>query len=124
VRGTYRRGLDGHYSREINGGVTPATVSRNGERGRRLREEGDDMRGPPVSEGREVRGYRFGAGRCWAMGSFWPWAGRVPGVQFHIFLFFFLFIFYFLISFIEFAKESSNSIQTTFRDFTKITARF
>jgi hypothetical protein len=34
VRGTYRRGLDGHYSRVINGAVTPVTVSRNGERGR------------------------------------------------------------------------------------------
>jgi hypothetical protein len=52
MRGTYRRGLDGHYLREINGGVTPATISRHGERGRRLREEGDDMRGPPVSVGR------------------------------------------------------------------------
>jgi hypothetical protein len=34
--GTYRRGLDGHYSGEINGGVIPATISRNGER------EGED----------------------------------------------------------------------------------
>jgi hypothetical protein len=62
------------------GGFTPATVSRNGERGRRLREEGDDMRGPHGSGGREGRGYRFWVGRCWAVGSFWPWAGMVPGV--------------------------------------------
>jgi hypothetical protein len=34
------------------GAVTPATVSRNGGRGRGLREEGDDRWVPPVGEGK------------------------------------------------------------------------
>jgi hypothetical protein len=74
VRGTYRHGLDGHYLREINGGVTPAIVSRNGERGRRLQEKGDDMWGPPVSvRRREVKvpvrgGKKMGRGRTSVLG--------------------------------------------------------
>jgi hypothetical protein len=78
------------------------------------------MWGPPGSEGREDRGHRFGAGRCWAMGSFWLWAGMVPGAQFHIFLFF-AFFFLFLSQILQ---KCSKSIQATFRDFAKITARF
>jgi hypothetical protein len=61
------------------------------------------------------RGYRFGAECCWAMGSFWPWAGMVPGVHFHIFLSFDSFLFSnFPISFIDFAKMfqiTSNHFQ-------------
>jgi hypothetical protein len=124
VRGTYRRGLDGHYSGEINGGVTPATVSRNGERGRRLREEGDDMRGPHGSEGREDRGYRFGAGRCWAVGSFWPWAGKASRGPFSYFsLLYFFFFFCFLNSFTDFAKMlqiNSNHFQRFYKNHCKV----
>jgi hypothetical protein len=124
MRGTYRRGLDGHYSGEINRGVTPATVSRNGERGRRLREEGDDTRGPHGSEGREGRGYRFGTGRCWAVAGFWSWAERLPGVRFHIFLFFTSFLFLISYSFHRFCKNAPNQFKSLSELFTEITARF
>jgi hypothetical protein len=78
------------------------------------------MWGPPVGVQERGRGYRFGAGRCWAVGSFWLWAGMVPGVQFHIFFFSFLFSFsVFPISFTDFVK-CSKTIQTTFRNFVKI----
>jgi hypothetical protein len=92
------------------GGVTPVTVSRNGERGRRLRKEGDDTRGPHGSEGREGRGYRFGVGRCWVVVGFWSWAERLPRVRFHIFLFFTSFLFCFLNSFTDFAKMLQNNL--------------
>jgi hypothetical protein len=76
------------------------------------------MRGPHVGVQERGRGYRFGAWRCWAVGSFWLWAGMVPGAQFHIFPFFLFFFSIFLISFTGFAKYS-KSIQTIFRNFSK-----
>jgi hypothetical protein len=85
MRGTYRHGLDGHYSREINrgGGFTPATVSRNREReGEDCREKEDDRRDPlSVKEGQEEG---TGSGR----GVAGPWAGKVPGVHFYFYFFF------------------------------------
>jgi hypothetical protein len=123
VRGTYRRGLDGHYSGEINGGVTPATVSRSGERGRRLREEGDDTRGPHGREGRGQRVTVWGwamLGRGWLLGLGRK-ASRGP-----FFIFFFsklLFFFYFLIPFIDFARMfqiSSNHFQKFCKNHSKV----
>jgi hypothetical protein len=58
-----------------------------------------------------VRGYRFGAGCCWAVGSFWPWAGMVPGVQFHVFLFLSLFFFCFSYFFHRFCKNAPNQFK-------------
>jgi hypothetical protein len=56
-------------------------------------------------------GYRFGAGRCWAVAGFWSWAERLPGVRFHIFLFFtpFLFLFSYLIH--RFCKNVPNQFK-------------
>jgi hypothetical protein len=111
VRGTYRCGLDGHYSGEINGGVTPATVSRNGERGRRLREEGDDMRGPHGSEGKRGQGCRFGGGVM--LGRGWlPELGRKssPG-SISIFISSFLFSFLFSYFFHNFCRDTSIQIK-------------
>jgi hypothetical protein len=77
------------------------------------------MWGSHGSEGREGRGYRFGAGRCWAVGSFWLWAGMVPGAQFHIFLFFASFLFLIFLFLSQILQKCSKTIQTTFRDFCK-----
>jgi hypothetical protein len=71
---------------KLVGGFTPMTVSRNGERGRSLREVGDDMRVPPVGEEKRKLGTVLGAGRCWAVGSIWSWAERFPPGPF-LFLF-------------------------------------
>jgi hypothetical protein len=93
------------------GGVTPVTISRNGERGRRLWEEGDNMRGPPVSVRRRGCRYPFEMVRCWASGRIWGWAKWSPSallsfslIPFHIpFL-----ISYFLL---RFCKIPSNQIE-------------
>jgi hypothetical protein len=69
-RGEARRGgdhlivveIDGHYSRGISGGITPASF--RFQRGKRGNGGGDDADRwvPPVSEGKRERGYRFGIG--------------------------------------------------------------
>jgi hypothetical protein len=89
-----------------------------------LREEGDAMRGPHVGVQERGRGYRFGVGHCWAVGSFWLWAGMVPGAQFHIFLLFASFLFLIFLFLSQILQKCSKSIQTTFKKFVKFTARF
>jgi hypothetical protein len=67
-----------------------------------------------------------GSGR----GDVGPWARsgrgleRLPGVRFHIFPFFTSFSFFVFLILSQILQKCSKSIQTTFRDFTKITARF
>jgi hypothetical protein len=94
------------------GGFTPATVSRNGERGRRFREEGDDMRGPPVGVRRgEVKvpvrgGALLGRGLVLAVG----WNGSRGPVSYFSLLCFLSFS-NFLNSFIDFAKNAPNQFK-------------
>jgi hypothetical protein len=82
-------------SEKLVGGFTPATVSRNGERGRSLREVGDDMRVPPVGEGKRGIGYRFGfeLGGLRAASPSGP--KRFPGVRFYFYFSFASFLFLF-----------------------------
>jgi hypothetical protein len=64
----------------------------------RTKVEEDWQPGPTCRRGEEGSGgYRFGRAG-WAMGLFWSWAKRVPGVHFHIFFsLFFLFSYFFYI---------------------------
>jgi hypothetical protein len=48
-RATYRSGIDGHYSREISGGVTPASSVSREKRGNGGGDDAD-MRVPPGSD--------------------------------------------------------------------------
>jgi hypothetical protein len=96
------------------GGVTPATVSRNGERGRRLREEGDDTRGPHGSEGRERAG-GTGSGRGDAGPRLASGVGPngFPGsvsIFISSFLFFFFCFLYFFISFSNLIQIDLNQL--------------
>jgi hypothetical protein len=94
------RARTGRFNEGLRGGVTPTVSSNQRERGRNLREEGDDMRGPHVGVQKRGRGYRFGVGCCWAVGSFLLWAETFPRVHFHIFPFFasFSFLFFLFLS--------------------------
>jgi hypothetical protein len=75
VLGTYRHGLDGHYSGGINGGVTSVTVSRNGER-----EEEDcgrremTRRAHMAARGERAEGTGSGRGNAgpWLVSGFGP----------------------------------------------------
>jgi hypothetical protein len=83
-----------------------------------LREEGDDMRGPPIGVGRREVKVPVQGGKKMGRGLEW-----IPGSSF-IFFFFLLFSFsVFPISFADFVK-CSKSHQTSFRNFVKFTARF
>jgi hypothetical protein len=83
-------------TREISGGVYSGELPFP-EREKRGNGGGDDADrwGPPVGEGKRERGYRFGGGRCWAVGCFWGWAEwSPPGPILFLFLsFFFSFLF-------------------------------
>jgi hypothetical protein len=99
---------------ELVGAFTPACYRFQREGERNQREERDDRWGPPVSEGREGRGYRFGEGASWAAGLIWSWARWFPRGPFSIFIFLSLFPFLFSISFVSFAKRlqiNSNHFQ-------------
>jgi hypothetical protein len=96
-RATYRSGIDGHYSREISEGVTPA---RSVSREKRGNGGGDDadMRVPPGSDRERGKGYPFGIelGGLRAASPSGP--KRFPGGPFiFLFSFFFSFFFVFLI---------------------------
>jgi hypothetical protein len=112
---------------ELVGAFTPASsVSR--ERERNQREEGDDMRVPPVGEGKRGIGYRFGfeLGGLRADSSSGP--KRFPGVRFYFYFLFPLFFFCFLYFFIPFSnlnqidsnqKQSFLKFKTTIQDSNK-----
>jgi hypothetical protein len=102
-RATYRPGIDGHYSREISGGVTPASSVSREKRGKGGGDDAD-MRVPPVSEMERGEEYWFGIelGGLRAASPSGP--KRFPGGPFSIFIFFLLFLFcFFLISFLGLA---------------------
>jgi hypothetical protein len=88
-------------TREISGGVYsgelpfPVREKRGNGGG-----DGADRWVPPVGEGSERAGYRFGCGRCWAAGLIWSWADSFPRGPFSIFISFasFLFLFSLLLS--------------------------
>jgi hypothetical protein len=103
-RATYRPGIDGHYSREISGGVTPASSVSREKRGKGGGDDAD-MRVPPVSEVERGEGYRFGFELGGLRAGFCSWAEWFPPGPFSIFLlsFFFSFLFFF-IPFISFAN--------------------
>jgi hypothetical protein len=109
-RGEKQRGFRGLNRRKRGKLLLSGSMGFNRGRrftaGRRLRDfrtevEEDWQPGPTCRRGEEGSGgYRFGR-TGWAMGLFWSWAERVPGVHFHIFfsLFFssvFLFLLYYL----------------------------
>jgi hypothetical protein len=105
--GTYRRGLHGHYSREINGGITPTTVTRE--------KRGDGIAGKKVSV--LMRGPKLSARRerervpIWVygeVGRLRDWAEWLPRVHFYFYFFFSLFLFLFSELNQIFCKTPSN----------------
>jgi hypothetical protein len=89
---------------ELVEAFTPASF--RFQRGKRGNGGGDDADRwvPPVGEGKRERGYRFGGGRCWAVGCFWGWARSFPRG-----------LFYFYYSFASFPFLFSLFIQTLFK---------
>jgi hypothetical protein len=89
-RATYRPGIDGHYSREISGGVTPASSVSREKRGKGGGDDADRW-GPPGSEGERGRGIPVRVLSSWAAGWLLK-LGRMVSPRA-------LFYFYFLSSF-------------------------
>jgi hypothetical protein len=83
-------------SEKLVGGVYSGDrFQKRRERGRSLREVGDDMRVPPVGEGKRGIGYRFGfeLGGLRAASPSGP--KRFPGVRFYFYFSFASFLFLF-----------------------------